>query len=110
MKVKLTPITRHWTVSGTIPSQSQKYHNYGENVNIGIEADSIQAALEAAKAVYPDITIFNCHHRGEVHVRSANMERLLRIEQAAKAIAPADVDLSTMTNDYKALYVAVHAK
>jgi hypothetical protein len=57
-------------VSGTIPSPSQTRPNYGQNINIGVESGSMEGALTAARAVYPLITVFSCHHRGEVHIRA----------------------------------------
>ena len=67
---KLPAITHSWSVSGTVPNPEQKYPNHGQNVHIGVQADSMEKALEAVRGVYPKIEIFGCHHRGEVNIQS----------------------------------------
>lgn len=70
MKANKPPVlTHHWSIGGTIPNQDQRYQNYGQNVNVGVEAASMTEALTAALKLYPDLTIFHCNHRGEIHVR-----------------------------------------
>lgn len=66
---KLPVITHTWSVYGTIPNPNQAYPHYGQNVSIGVEADSMEGALASAREVYPLIKVMSCHHRGEVHIR-----------------------------------------
>lgn len=71
MREKLLPVlTRYWMVTGTTPSVDQKYPHYGQNVQLGVEAESLEKALEVARAQYSNITFIACHHRGDVHLKA----------------------------------------
>lgn len=65
---KLKVLTHSWSITGTVPNPDQKHPHYGSNVHIGVQASSMEEALAATRKVYPTITFFACHHRGEVHI------------------------------------------
>ena len=67
---RLPTLTRHWHIGGTVPNPRQEHKHYGENFYIGVEAQSMEKALEAARIVYPDATFISCNHRGDVHIRA----------------------------------------
>lgn len=69
MKTKLPIITHTWSVTGTVPDPDQRHPHYGQNVSIGIQSESMEIALVAARKAYPEIQIFGCHHRGEVNIQ-----------------------------------------
>lgn len=60
--------THNWSVSGTLPSTDQRYPHHGQNICLGIQASSMEKAMEAARKAYPEIKFFAVHHRGEVHI------------------------------------------
>lgn len=70
MTEKLPVITRTWNIHGTVPSTANKYTNVA-NFHIGVEADSMELAMEAASRAFPGATFYSCTHRGEVHLRVA---------------------------------------
>lgn len=68
MKKRPSIITHTWYVRGTIPTDHQQYPHQGENVECGVQADSMEEAIGAARSIWPDVKIWSCHHRGEINL------------------------------------------
>jgi hypothetical protein len=65
---KLPAITHSWSVTGTVPNTDQP--NHGHYIHLGVQAQSMEKALEATREVYPNIKISACHQQGEVNIQS----------------------------------------
>ncbi len=74
MKLKqLDTITRHWSISGSVPNPNQKDTYFSGNFHIGVEAISMEDALLLAREAYPDANFSSCNCRGDIHLRSTKL-------------------------------------
>lgn len=63
---QLEVITRHWSVLGTIKRPGSAYI---QNVHVGVEAYTMEAALETVRKIHPSIVFMSCQHRGNIHAK-----------------------------------------
>ncbi len=57
-------ITRSSSVCGNIGKEGSYIHN----INLGVEAMTMEQAIAAVRSMYPTIHLVSCHHRGDVHI------------------------------------------
>jgi hypothetical protein len=69
MSYELPIISRHWIISGNIPTP-ERPHYKSSNFCLGVEAANMDDAIAAVKAKLPEATLYSCTHRGEVHLRA----------------------------------------
>lgn len=61
-------ITSHWRIYGTLPNADQRYPHWGKNFHLGVQADTMEEAIAAAREFYPEGKFVSCNHSGEIHL------------------------------------------